>query len=151
MMNCKQFHRKVGRLHPDVEQDQWPLELRQHLDECEACSMVYIKVNQVLAIIEHEKQQAINPFIYTRIEQAINKPVMKPAWYLRKAILHPVFLMVFVIAMISLGVFSGKQVDKALNASNQNISPDEQVQLLAKEYYFQDPDAPIIDTTLLDN
>jgi hypothetical protein len=58
--------------------------------------------------------------------------------------------MVFVIAMISLGVFSGKQVDKALNASNQNISPDEQVQLLAKEYYFQDPDAPIIDTTLLD-
>jgi predicted anti-sigma-YlaC factor YlaD len=149
-MNCKLFQRKVGRLHPDLELEQWPVELRRHLDECEACSLVYARVNQVMAIIEDEKQQAVNPFIYTRIEQAINKPALKPAWYLRKAILHPALLLVFAMAMISLGVFSGKQVDKALNASNQNITTDEQVQLLAREYYFKDPDAPIIDTTLLD-
>jgi len=147
-MKCKQIHREIGHLHPELPTDKWPAEIRLHLSACESCRSVYEMVDRSLALIDEERKQAVNPFTYTRIDQAINKPVPRHALHMQKALLRPAFLMFFIFLMISLGLFSGKQIDHALNASNQNISTEEQVQLLAKEYYFQDFDNQLIDTTL---
>ncbi len=138
-MNCKEFENKIlfyieGELKPD-EKKQMDL----HLETCEKCRFICLKMQKTLAIIGKEKQIVPNPFLKTRILEKMSKQETPVFAFNFNKIFQPVMMLVIMCVGIYLGIMIGKN----------SIPGQTEKQILSEEIYFTDFDNEPIEPFLL--
>ena len=105
-MNCKEVNCKLvllidKDLSKDIEK-----EILTHLSVCESCQKSYDKLKETFNIIEIEKNKNLNPFLFTRIQQANQNDIIeKIPFYYKIANASIIALVVFVA--LSIGILIG--------------------------------------------
>ncbi len=129
-MNCKTLHTKIiffteGSL-PAREME----EIKIHLEDCSDCAAFANEMNKTLAIIESEKNPALNPFFYTRVKARLENQsaekmmVQRTPAFVR--ILQPAFFSILLLAGIYTGIRIGQPVkvnSDAINYTENEMIP----------------------------
>lgn len=98
-MNCTEFQNILlkytsGELSAEMNQN-----IERHLTECSECRKKYTFFVSTLQLLQHERQIVVNPFVETRILEAI-KPKQKSKLI---AVLKPIFIAATLIISIFIG------------------------------------------------
>ena len=111
-------------------------QIKNHLQECEKCNIAFLNLKQSLSFIETEKNIQVNPFIYTRIQQKINKienkeQITEPQ-FIKKRIFQPIMITLVISIGITLGIFIGN-----FYQSNNKITNTDN-EIATEEFYLND-------------
>ena len=107
--------------------------VRQHLTQCKNCREEYRTIEEFYGIIEKEKMEKVNPFLFDRILAKVGNPTpeesngLLPAWVNNKLKLALATLLV--IAGIASGIYTGNMVSPEVIA---------QTTYQTDEFYFDD-------------
>jgi predicted anti-sigma-YlaC factor YlaD len=111
--------------------------IKDHLGSCASCLRLYENVYSTYTSYSHIAKPAVNPFIYSRIEQKLHRKyqpevAITPIWF-RKV--QPVAATVLLFIGVSFGIYLGKNLSKtALSVSKTERS--EVLNAYASEYYI---------------
>ncbi|MBN2349388.1 MAG: hypothetical protein JXJ22_11145 [Bacteroidales bacterium] len=144
-MNCKTTEKKLlFYLENNLPESLMP-EVKEHLHNCSHCTHLLHQLERSMQIIENEKNNPVNPFFFTRVEQKLNESTIekiKSPAFVRITVNSLVFAVVIVIGLfvgINLGVPSGEVLNTKANRNIQNLS---------ESYYFSDIDLEYIESAL---
>ncbi|MFA6924359.1 MAG: hypothetical protein WC223_08910 [Bacteroidales bacterium] len=102
-MNCKIVQNNLIFFATKELSQENEVQIKLHLNECSECSALYKQVAETINIIDVEKNEKVNPFLFTRINEKIknnNLQEIIPVYY---RLAH-----VFVFALIiSAGLAAG--------------------------------------------
>jgi predicted anti-sigma-YlaC factor YlaD len=119
-MKCKIAHKKLifysaGKLN-DAENE----EIKTHLQTCDNCHNLYIELKSTLILVEKKKTLEPNPFLYTRINEKLanlesekDQAVITPVY---KKVLQPIFF----TFLLAIGLFSGVKLGNTVIIDYQN-------------------------------
>ena len=110
--------------------------IETHLQECEKCELVFLKLKRTLSIIEIEKQTEVNPYIYTRIQEKISQIENKQTEIQRTPVFKRIFQPILVAAVIIVGLILGVFIGNYYQTNNNSIYLTNQNQ--TEEYYLND-------------
>ncbi|MDD5570887.1 MAG: hypothetical protein PHD97_06985 [Bacteroidales bacterium] len=78
-----------------------------HLSACDECSMLYRRVNETINFINIERNEKVNPFLFTRINEKIknsNSREIIPAYY---RLAHAFVFALIISAGLAAGILLG--------------------------------------------
>ena len=135
-MNCKKIQSDlIFFFYKELPEAKYQI-IEAHLQECEKCNLIFLKLKSSLSVIETEKEIEVNPFIYTRIQQQIaqisNKQNAREFVPVFKRIFQPALITLVIIFGLLLGIFIGNHYQ----TNNNSIYLTNQSQ--TEEYYLND-------------
>jgi predicted anti-sigma-YlaC factor YlaD len=118
-------------------------EISKHLSECKICRDFARELNLALKIIEKEKEIAVNPFLYSRINTKISSNEEAQNVFITTAVklLRPVFIALLILT----GIFSGFKLGSYY--SEKYSYNDSQSQTV--KYYLNDFQHESVESILL--
>ena len=118
-------------------------EISKHLSECKICSDFVRELDLALKIIEKEKEIAVNPFLYSRINTKISSNEEAQNVFITTAVklLRPVFIALLILT----GIFSGFKLGSYY--SEKYSYNDSQSQTV--KYYLNDFQHESVESILL--
>ena len=142
-MKCKNIHKDLIFFVEGTLTTERKNEISKHLSGCEICRKFVAELAYSLEIIEKEKKNEPNPFLYSKIHNKINDYERDTATIKVTAakILRPVL----VIILILLGVFSGIKLGNSY--SSKQSDDDSELQIIT--YYLNDLQHEPVETLLL--
>jgi hypothetical protein len=109
-----------------------------HLHSCADCQGYHTFVLSFLKEVETEKAIAVNPFLYSRLEEKMKTLAETPIINLRSRFLKSYYYYAAVILIaLTIGVFTGKQLGNLLNDNNKSVITSETEQL-KQDFYLND-------------
>lgn len=85
--------------------------IREHLESCEECRLFADYQNSIYSVIQTEKEITPDPFLATRIEGLLQRPVIrKESQVLRPRLIPALAFSVFILAGIMGGIGLGKLI-----------------------------------------
>ncbi len=124
-MNCSSCQKQLesfiaGNLSSDIQ-----MNLKTHLEECEACHKVYTAMVITNKVISQEKELKVNPFISTRIMEHIkqHEEISVNRNFGWSKVLQPALLTVSVALALFIGISAGNMYQNTTTA--QNSIPEE--------------------------
>lgn len=132
-IGCDQVRRNLFDFQEKKLSEENSRDFETHLKSCSACSLLYQDFLHYDAIIDQKKTTEINPFISTRIIQAletISGTVVQNFFTTQKRILQPVFVSFLVV----LAVFTGYLLMNSRNPHpTSTANRNEMIQLMQSD------------------
>ncbi len=137
-MNCQEVNENMlayleGSLGGDL-----PGRMKDHIETCDSCKAFQVFMLQVNLQIEDEKTRVPNPFLYTRIQEKIDRKHELPVHGLYPRLLRsPLYYAAVIIFAVSLGVFAGRQLGGLMSNQASPAPVLTEQEKLKQEFYLQ--------------
>lgn len=137
-MNCQEVKENMlayleGSLGGDL-----PGRMKEHIETCDSCRAFQMFMLQVNLQVEDEKARRPNPFLYTRIQEKIDRKHEVPVHgYYTRLLRSPLYYAAVIIFAVSLGVFAGKQLGGLLSTPASTAPALSEQEKLKQEFYLQ--------------
>ena len=144
-MNCKVLHKRLifflEKELPENEMEQ----ISAHITECESCALFLKDMRKTLSIIEKEKRQETNPFLYSRVKVRLENYRERSGaqgWITQ---LKPALQPIAFSALLVLGVYSGFEFGKPIEDTGGTIAAQNEI-----IPYLNEMEVERIETFLMD-
>lgn len=142
-MNCQDCQQKMLSYIDGLLNAEAAKVFETHLSKCVDCRAIFADLQLTYQIIDQEKQQEMNPFLVTRIEQRIARETGRKIIPVRQFAFRAVAAGILLTIAITTGIFLGQKVGQGSQA--EQIAPQQKNEL----YYINDFQQERIEAFLL--
>lgn len=127
-MNCKQINNKLIFYIEKSLSSEDMQQVNYHLNRCDSCKNISVLLSSSLNIINKEKRVEVNPFMHTRVLQALENRKNQTGLAFNamfKRVLQPMLYSAILVVGIGFGISMGNMATKSPYNTYANADMDE--------------------------
>lgn len=101
--------------------DEQKKQVAAHLESCDNCRRLYQKLKADMALLEDDRNLALDPYFFARVKNKLSTPRELPAWR-SKRVLQPAFFLLVLALGIQLGIWVGGKYDSPHQTVSQEAA-----------------------------
>jgi len=122
-MKCKEAHKQFLFLADDLLSETAHRELKQHIENCNDCELLYGKITSHYQLLAKDKIVSENPFFYSRLEKSIAKKSQTVSKFRKlQTVIEPIILAAVIVLGLFIGIFIGNNTQ--MQADNDKIKSE---------------------------
>ena len=152
-MNCEKVHKNlIFFIEKELSTTQM-LEMEDHISQCSNCNYLYNELRNTMDLIHIEKEEPINSFFYTRLQQRIADLEINKTVQVFKPALLRIFQPIAIVMLLGFGIFMGVIIGTRFIEETQTVQNEdtrlESLQTFADAYFLNEMEEESIETFYL--